>query len=185
MDLAVEFKQNYQKAINSLREELKSIRTGRASPSLVENIEVVTYGGTARLKLLELATITTDGPAALSIVPYDASVTQDIERAILTTPLGLTPAVQGSNIIIKIPALNEEQREKFIKLVATIVEEKKVQIRSARDDVRRTLKTSLEKKEISEDEKFRVEKEIDILSQKAMEEIQLIRDKKEKEIMEV
>lgn len=69
--------------------------------------------------------------------------------------------------------------------MATIVEEKKVQIRSARDDVRRTLKTSLEKKEISEDEKFRVEKEIDILSQKAMEEIQLIRDKKEKEIMEV
>lgn len=185
MDLVSQFKLSSQKAINSLKEELKSIRTGRATPSLVENIMVETYGGTARLKVLELSTITTDGPAALSIVPYDASVLQDIERAILTSPIGLSPAVQGSKIIIKIPPLSEEQREKFIKLVASTVEEKKVQIRQARDDVRRSLKTALEKKEISEDEKFRVEKQIDNLSQEAMEQIQVIRDKKEKEIREV
>ena len=185
MDLITEFKTNAQKAIDSLKEELKSIRTGRASPSLVENIIVETYNGSARLKVLELATINTEGPTALAITPFDPSVLQDIERAILSSPIGLSPVVQGSKIIIKIPPLSEEQREKFIKLASSIVEEKKVQVRNARDDVRRNLKTTLEKKEISEDEKFRVEKEVDSLSQKAMEEIQLIRDRKEAEIREV
>lgn len=185
MDVTSEFKTNSQKTIDSLKEDLKSIRTGRATPSFVENIIVEAYNGTTKLRLMELSTITTDGPAALSIVPFDPSTLQDIERAILKSPLGMSPIVQGSRIIIKIPALSGEQREKFIKLVGEKVEERKVMIRNNRDNARRSVKNMFEKKEITEDEKFRIEKEVDTASQKFMEEIQTIRDKKEQEIREV
>jgi ribosome recycling factor len=151
MEFTSQFKQNAQKVIESLKENLKSIRTGRATPSLVENLIVETYGGQTKLKLLELSTITTEGPAALSIVPFDPSTTQDIEKTILKSPLGLSPAVQGSRIIIRIPPLSEEQREKFIKIVAGIIEEKKVTIRNHRDETRKVIKTSFEKKETTED----------------------------------
>ena len=185
MDLTSDFKNSSQKVIESLKEDLKSIRTGHASPSLVENLVVEAYGGSTKLRLLELATITTEGPAALSITPFDPSTIQEIERSILKSPLGISPIVQGSRIIIKIPPLSSEQREKFIKIIGEKVEEKKVHIRNNRDSVRRVLKGMFEKKEITEDDIFRLEKEIDLITQKFMEEIQVIRDKKEKEIREV
>ena len=185
MDPTSDFKNNCQKVINSLKEDLKSIRTGRATPSLVENLTVETYGGSTHLRLMELSTITTEGPTALSIVPFDPSVLSDIEKSILKSPLGLSPIVQGSRIVLKIPALSTEQRDKFIKIAAEKVEAKKNQIRNYRDDVRKSLKTSFEKKEVTEDEKFRQEKEIDIISGKFTEEIESIKDKKEQEIREI
>lgn len=185
MDETQEFKSKAQKAVDFLKEDLKTIRTGRATPSLVENITVEAYSGSTKLRMMELATIVTEGPSALSISPFDPSTLQDIEKAILKSPLGMSPVVQGSRIIIKIPPLSEEQREKFIKLANGKVEEKKVQIRAARDDARRSLKEKFEKKEITEDAKFRIEKEIDTASSKFMEEIDVIRDKKEQEIREV
>lgn len=185
MDIITTFSQQAEKTINSLKEDLKSIRTGRASPSLVENLPVETYGGQTKLRLLELATIITDGPSTISITPFDPTVIQDIERAILKSPLGLTPATQGTKIIIRIPALDSEQREKYIKVVGEKIEGKKIIIRNHRDEARRIIKTSFEKKEMGEDEKYRLEKEIDLLSTKLMEEINSIRENKEKEITEV
>jgi len=185
MDIISTFNQQSSKTIASLKEDLKSIRTGRASPSLVENLNVETYGGQTKLRLLELATIITEGASSLSISPFDPSVIQDIEKAILKSPLGLTPATQGTKIIIRIPSLNTEQREKYIKVVREKVEEKKITIRNHRDDSRRIIKNSFEKKEMSEDEKYRLEKEIDTQSTKFMEEINVIKENKEKEIMEV
>ena len=185
MDLISEFKQNSQKTIDFLKEDLKSIRTGRASPSIVENLTVETYGGQSKLRLLELATITTEGPQVLLIIPFDPSVLLDIEKSVLKSPLGLTPAVQGSKIIIRIPSLNTEQREKYIKIVGEKVEEKKVTIRNHRDDTRRIIKTAFEKKEMGEDEKYRLEKEIDSQTTKFMEEIEIIKEDKTKEIMTV
>ncbi len=185
MDNVSLFSQLANKTIQSLKEDLKSIRTGRASPSIVENLPVETYGGQSKLKLLELATITTDGPSSLLIIPFDPSIIQDIEKSILKSPLGLTPAVQGSKIIIRIPSLNTEQREKYIKIVGEKVEEKKVTIRNHRDDARRIIKTAFEKKEMSEDEKYRLEKDIDTKSTKFMEEINSIKENKENEIREV
>ncbi len=185
MDIVSTFNQQAAKTIASLKEDLKSIRTGRASPSLVENLTVETYGGQTKLRLLELATIITEGASLISISPFDPSVIQDIEKAILKSPLGLTPATQGTKIIIRIPSLNTEQREKYIKVVREKVEEKKVTVRNHRDDSRRIIKNSFEKKEMSEDEKYRLEKEIDTQSIKFMEEINVIKESKEKEIMEV
>lgn len=185
MDVTQGFKEKSQKAVDFLKEDLKSIRTGRATPSLVENITVEAYGGSTKLRLMEMATIVTEGPSALSITPFDPSTLQDIEKSILKSPLGMSPITQGTRIIIKIPPFSEEQREKFIKLAGTKVEEKKVQVRANRDDARKLLKDRFEKKEITEDEKFRVEKEIDSMSSKFMEEIETIQDKKEQEIREV
>ena len=185
MDIVSTFESQSAKTILALKEDLKSIRTGRASPSLVENLVVETYGGQSKLRLLELATIMTEGASSISITPYDPSVIQDIEKAILKSPLGLTPATQGTRIVIRIPSLNTEQREKYIKVVGEKIEEKKIAIRNHRDDSRRNMKNSFEKKEMSEDEKYRLEKEIDLQSTKFMEEINTIRESKEKEIMEI
>jgi ribosome recycling factor len=185
MDLVSEFKIKSQNIINSLKENLKSIRTGRANPSLVENLIVETYGGQTKLRLLELATITIEGPQAISILPFDPSVQLDIEKAILKSPLGLSPTVQGNRLIIKIPSLSQEQRNKYIKIVGETIEVKKNQVRSIRDDVRKKIKSNFENKETTEDEKFRLEKEIDNLTSQIMEEIQTIRANKEQEIREL
>lgn len=178
------YRQDAESIISYLREDLKSIRTGRANPSLVENLIVETYGGQAKLKLQEVATITLEANA-LSVIPFDHSTLIDIEKAILKSPLGLSPVTQGNRIIIKIPTLSEEQRQKMVKLVHQKIEERKNMIRNARDDQRRKIKSSFENKEITEDNKFRLEKEIDSLSQQFMKTIEEIKNRKEEEIMEV
>ncbi len=185
MDTISFFCQQANKTIQVLIEDLKSIRTGRASPSLVENLSVESYGGQTKLRLLELATIMADGPSSLLIIPFDPSIIQDIEKAILKSPLGLTPSVQGSKIIIKIPSLNSEQREKYIKIVREKVEEKKMTIRNYRDNARKMIKSSFEKKEMGEDERYRLEKDIDSQTAKFMSEINNVEERKENEIREV
>jgi len=180
-----EFQQNSEKAILYLKEDLKSIRTGRASPSLVENLVVETYGGQAKLKLYELASLSTEGPTTLVIVPFDPSIIADIEKSILKSPLGISPQTQGNRILLRLPTMATDQREKMIKLVGQKIEEKKVIIRGFRDEARKKIKLSFEKKETTEDNKFRLEKEIDNLTQKQMEELDKVKDNKEKGINEI
>ena len=184
MDLN-QFKTNLTQTLSHLKEQLKTIRTGRANPSIIEDLTVETYGGSTILKLKELATIVSEGPSALIVAPFDPSTIQDIEKAILKSPLGLTPATQGSRITLRIPAMSQEQREKYIKLVGQMIEEKRVIARNHRDDVRKKIKELFDSKETTEDEKYRVEKEIDTISQKAMEDIQTLKDLKETEIKEI
>lgn len=186
MELVLEdFKKNVEKTVSLLKEDIRVIRTGRATPALVEGLQVETYNGQAKLKLLELASIITEGPATLVIVPFDVQTIPDIERAILKSALGLTPQTKGHRIDIKVPSLSQEQREKLIKFVKQKVEEKRQIIRNHRDETRKKLRILLDTKEINEDIKFRAEKEIDNISQKSQEEIQRIKENKEKEIQEV
>lgn len=174
-----------QKSLNHIREELKSIRTGKAHPSLVENLIVDAYGGQSKLKLMELSTIMADSASSLVITPYDQSTVQDIEKAVLKSPLGISPIVSGNKISLRFPALSEEQRLKLLKVVSQAVEEEKHVVRNHRDEARRKIKNLFESKEITEDEKFRLEKEIDLASQKIMDELYSIKEKKEKELMEI
>ena len=183
--LLTEFQQNLAKTVQLLKEDLKLIRTGRATPALVEDLIIETYAGQTKLKLLELATITIDSPTSLLVAPFDPSTISDIEKAILKSTLGFSPQTQGSRIIIKIPPLSQEQREKMIKLIGQKVEEKKSIIRNHRDDLRRKIKLRLEQSMITEDDKFRTEKEIDSLTHKQMEELDRIRQNKESEIRQV
>lgn len=184
-NIAQDFLNLIDKTILSLQEEFKSIRTGRATPALIENLQVETYGGQTKLKLLELATITTDGPSALVISPFDTSTMQDIEKAILKSTLGLSPQTQANRIVVKIPSLSQEQREKMIKLIREVVEEKREIIRNHRDESRKKVKNELEVKSITEDQRFRIEKEIETHSQNSIEKIQKIKELKEKDILEV
>lgn len=180
-----DFKQNALKTLQLLKEDIKVIRTGRASPALVEAMIVETYGGQTSLKLMELANITTEGPSVLVIIPFDISTLQDIEKAILKSAIGLSPQTQGSRIVVKIPPLSQEQREKLLKVVNQKIEEKRIIIRNHRDEARKKIKHQVDKKEITEDAKFRLEREIDNLTQTFMEQIQEVKEIKEKEIMEV
>lgn len=186
MDPATEsLKHDANQTLERLREELKTIRTGKANPSLMENLVVETYGGQSKLKLQELATLGSEGANFIVITPFDPSTSGDIEKAILKSPLGFTPAVQGNRIVIKIPPLTEEQRTKFVKLANQMVEEKRGVIRNLRDNARKNVKARLEKKELTEDDKYRIEKEIDTITQKVTDAMLELRQHKEADIMQV
>ena len=180
-----EFKASSQKTISSLKEDLKAIRTGRANPAMFESLEVEAYGGSTVLRLKELSTMTTEGASTIVIVPFDPSTSNDIERAIMKSPLGVTPQNEGTKIYIRIPPMTEEQREKMIKVVNQKIEEKKGVIRNMRDDVRKKIKKMIEGKEITEDDKTSMEKALDTLNTELMGEIDSIKSAKEEEIRQV
>ena len=184
MDLS-NFKNNLALTIASLKEELKSIRTGRANPTMIEDLIVEAYGGTTKLRLKELATIVSDGPSALLIAPFDPSTIIDIEKAILKSPLGVSPQTQGTRITVRIPPMSQEQRDKYVKLIGQMIEEKRSIVRNHRDDVRKKIKEEFDDKNLTEDEKYRVEKEIDTITQKANEDIASVKAAKDAEIQEV
>lgn len=183
-DIITSFTQSLQTIVTNLREELKGIRTGRAHTGMLESLPVEAYGGT-KMRLIELASLTIEGTAALQITPFDPGTVKDIEKAIMASPLGLNPQTEGNRIIVRIPPLTEEQRVKFTKLVSQIVEDAKNRIRRARDDARKQIKAMEDRKEIMEDERYRMEKEIDKQTTETNEELQSLKEKKEQEIMEV
>ncbi len=180
-----DFTKASQAIILHLREDLKTIRTGRANPAVLEDLIVEAYGGQSKFKMLELATITTDGASQLIVAPYDPVTITDIERAVLKSPMGLTPVNQGGRIIIRIPPLSQEQRQKLAKIINQKIEEKKNSIRMQRDEARKKIKQQAEANEITKDDRFRMEKDIDTASQKIMVEIDTIKKNKDTEIMQV
>lgn len=184
MDLS-EFKKNISLTITALKEELKSIRTGRANPAMVEDLIIEAYGGSTKLRLKELSTITTDGASALLIAPFDPSTIIDIEKGILKSPLGISPKTQGTRITIRIPPMSQEQRDKFVKLVGQMIEEKRSIVRNHRDDIRKKVRDEFDEKNLTEDNRYRLEKEIDTLTQKANEDIASVKVAKDTEIQEV
>jgi ribosome recycling factor len=184
MDIS-EFKKDISLTITALKEELKSIRTGRANPAMVEDLIVEAYGGSTKLRLKELATITTDGASALLIAPFDPSTIIDIEKGILKSPLGISPQTQGTRITIRIPPMSQEQRDKYVKLVGQMIEEKRSIVRNHRDDIRKKVRDQFDEKELTEDDKYRLEKEIDTLTQKANEDIASVKAAKDTEIQQV
>lgn len=177
-----EFRASLEDVLTYTRDNLGSIRTGRASPALVENISVTTYGGQATLKVIELATLTTGGPQEILISPFDQSTIQDIEKAIRSSSLGFIVSVSGTQIRAKTPPLSQEQREKYAKLVTQFAEESRETLRHERDEIRKKVKLSYEAKEISEDEKRRVETDIDKVSKEYTDKIEEFKKRKEQEI---
>ncbi len=177
------FKTSTAALIENSKEELKGIRTGRANAGMVENLMVEAYG--SKMRLRELATIATEGPTAIVIVPFDPGTVKNIENAIIDSPLGFNPKTEGTKMYIRIPPLSEEQRVKYAKLANQMIEETKNYIRHAREDSRKKIKNMFDAKEIREDEKFRAEKEIDSITSNTTETLQSMKESKEKEIMEV
>ena len=170
-------------AIAALEEDLATIRTGRASPALVERLPIEYYG--APTPLMQLATISVPEPRQLMIRPFDATTLKTIERSILASDLGLTPNNDGKAIRLNIPVLTEERRRDLVKHVHARLEEGRVAVRNVRRDLMKDLKEFEKEKLISEDDLKTAEEELQKLTDKVIVQLDGIGEKKQKEIMEV
>jgi ribosome recycling factor len=170
-------------AVQALEEDLGGIRTGRASPALIERLQVEYYG--TPTPLIQLASISVPEPRSLLIRPYDASSLKDIERAIQASDLGLTPNNDGKSIRLNLPPLTEERRQELVKVVNNRVEEARVAVRNVRRDSIRDLREFEQEKMISEDDQKRGEDELQKITDRLIDEINAICERKEKEILEV
>lgn len=172
-----------EKAVGALRTDLMGIRTGRASPALVERIMVEAYG--SAMPLNQTATIAVPEPRLLTIRPWDASIIGAIERAILKSDLGLTPSSDGKIIRLPIPTLTDERRRDLARMVNRRVEEGRVAVRNLRRDGLKELEALEKNKEISEDDLFRAKEDLQELTDQYVKKIDEIGEQKQAEIMEV
>lgn len=170
-------------AIQALDEDLAGIRTGRAHPALVEKLHIEYYG--MPTPLLQLASISVPEPRSLLIRPFDSSTLKAIERGILASDLGLTPNNDGKAIRLNLPPLTEERRRDLVKVVHSRAEDGRVAIRNVRRDTIKDLREYEEEKMINEDDLKRGEEDLQKITDKYIEDINLISDRKQREIMEV
>lgn len=182
-DIYKEAETRMKGAVQALEEDLASIRTGRASPALVERLPVEYYG--TPTPLIQLASIAIPEPRALLIRPFDASTLRVIERAIQASDLGLTPNNDGKSIRLNLPPLTEERRRELVKVVHSRVEESRVAIRNVRRDINKDMQEFEKEKMISEDDLKRGEEEVKKLVDRYIETINSVGSRKEKEILEV
>ena len=174
-----------QEVIDLVLGDVASIRTGKATSGLVDDISVMAYGGAQQLKVQELATITTTDAQTLVIDPWDKSIIGDIKKGIQEANIGLNPSVDGEIIRISLPPMTTEDREKYIKLLSTKLENGKVMIRQIRGDAMKEIKNAFEEKELSEDERFNQEKRLQEITDEYVEKIDGIGANKKKELLQV
>jgi ribosome recycling factor len=171
------------KAIDALRRDLATIRTGRASPSLVERLPVDYYGSSTPLN--QLAGISVPEPRMLVIQPWDRGSMAAIEKAIMKSELGLNPTNDGQVVRIAIPPLTEERRKQLVKLVHGHVEDSKVALRNIRRDAMAHVKELLTEKLIGEDDERRAEHQVDELTRRYVSDAERVGKAKEQEVLEV
>jgi len=171
------------KCVNAYRQELKRLRTGRASTSLVDHIRVDYYG--AESPLQQVANVAVEDARTLTIVPYDKQMVAVIEKAIMKSDLGITPNTAGTVIRVPMPALTEERRRDLTKVVKHEAENARVAIRNVRRDVLQDLKEMLKEKLISEDVDRKAHEEVQKLTDKYVAEVEQVLAEKEKELMQV
>lgn len=172
-----------KKTISSCRDELLSIRAGRANPSILDRITVDYYG--AQTPLNQIANISAPEPRMIVIQPWDASAVQEIEKAIQKSELGLNPSNDGKIIRLSIPQLTEERRVELTKVVKKTGENSKVAIRNQRRDANDAIKKMLKSNEMTEDESKQAEEKVQEITDKFVKEIDVLIEQKEKEMMEV
>lgn len=183
--ILVSTKAKMQKAIEVLKDDFGTVKTGKAVPQLVENVVINAYQGTARLKIMELATIHVVDTQTIAITPFDQSVIREIEKGLSDSQMGLGIAVDGALLRVTIPPLTQERREEFVKMVHKKAENGKIMIRQIRQEGNDNVKKLKEDGNISEDEVSRLEKEIQKATDDFIVQIDRIRGEKEKELMTV
>jgi len=171
------------KSVDATRHEFATVRTGRASPALLDRVEVDYYG--TRTPLKQLAGISASEARLLTVTPYDKSSIKAIEKAIMESDVGLTPSNDGSVIRLTIPELTEERRKELVKVVRRIAEEGRVAIRNVRRDVMHELRELKEAGEVGKDDEHRAEVELQKLTDERVGELDGSLAGKEKEILEV
>jgi len=182
-DILKEAETRMHAAIQSLDEDLGGIRTGRATPALVEKLSIDYYG--APTPLMQLATISVPEPRSLLIKPFDPTSLKQVERAILASELGLTPNNDGKQIRLNLPPLTEERRHELVKVVHSRLEDCRVAVRNIRRDLHNDMRDLEKEKLISEDDLKRGEEELQKATDRYIEDINKLGQRKEQEIMEV
>lgn len=178
-----ELKAKLTKSLDFLKTELSQIRTGRATPALIEEVTVEAYGG--KMTLREVASISTLDNTNLIVSPWDKSLLQSVAKAIREGGLGLNPVEDADKLRVPVPSLTEERRKEFTKLVATKTEECKNALRSVRQDHMKEIDKMFVDKEISEDEKFKFKEDVEKIVKESVEQADEMSDKKKQEIMTV
>jgi ribosome recycling factor len=182
-DILLEAEEKMIKTEEFVQHEFSGVRTGKASPALVENIMVEVYG--AQMRIRELAGITTPEPRTLAIQPWDATSVHPVEKAIQKANLGLNPTIQGKTIRIFFPELSQERRQEFVKIIKKMVEDGRVAIRHVRRDAMEQLKKHAHDSGVTEDEEKQCEKDLQKLTDDYIGKLDKHMVQKEKEIMTV
>jgi ribosome recycling factor len=175
-------KQKLQKVLDVLQDDLATIRTGKAAPALVENIVVMAYGGSAKLKVMELATVGAPDTSTLVITPFDHTTIHDLQKGIELASAGFNPVIDGTILRIKVPPLSLERRQELIKAMKQKLENGRIMVRQVRHEMIEDMKKDYEGRE---DDIKRLEKEV----QKAVDDTMVIIDewgkKKEQELLQI
>ena len=182
-DIFDDSKDRMKKGLEALERDYKRLRTGRASASLLDGVRANYYG--TPTPLAQLATVTTPDPRTIMVQPWDQTVLGEVEKSILKSGLGLTPNNDGKVIRISIPPLTEERRKDLVKMINKKAEEYKVIMRNIRRDSNELIKDLKKDKEISEDEQFKAQDEVQKITDDFIKKIDEIYSAKEKEILEV
>jgi len=182
-EIRAEAERKMQRSVESIKDEYRRIRTGRASVGLLDSIYVDYYG--SRTPLNQCAVVNVADARTLTVQPYDRGMVKAVEKAILESDLGLNPATSGTMLRIPLPPLNEERRREITKVVRRISEEGKVSIRNIRREANDTVKRMLKEKEISEDEAHGSDTDIQKLTDKYIKLVEAATEEKEKEVMTV
>ncbi|HEY6150999.1 MAG TPA: ribosome recycling factor [Gaiellaceae bacterium] len=182
-DLMQDAARRMDKSVESAQTEFSTLRTGRASPALLDRVQIDYYGQKTPLK--QLATIGAPEPRMLTVQPFDPNSLQSIERAIQESDLGLTPSNDGKLIRLPIPQLTEERRQELVKVVRGMAEDGRVAVRNVRRDVIHHLKELVDKGEVGKDEEHRAEERVQKLTDEHTKKIDELLQRKEAEILEV
>jgi len=176
-------KPEFDKAIEHLKNEIAALRTGRATPALVEDISVEAYGVKTPLK--GLASVSVSDPKTLLIEPWDKGVLKEIEKSIQLANIGINPVNEGVRLRLSIPSLTEESRRELIKILQQKLEQSRISLRSIRDKVRGEIIEAERQKQITEDDRYRSQEKLDELIEEYHFRIKEIGEQKEKEIMTI
>jgi ribosome recycling factor len=182
-DLLKDAREHMDKSVDATRTKFGSVRTGRASPVLLDRINVDYFGAVTPLK--QLATVSAPEARLLTVQPYDKSSIKNIERAILESDIGLTPNNDGAVIRLQVPELTEERRKELVKVVRTLAEEGRVAIRNIRRDVMHDLRELRDAGETGTDDEHRAEEALQKLTDEKIHELDAVLKAKEEEILEV
>jgi len=171
------------RALEAMRREFAGVRTGKASPALLDSVRVEAYGG--HMPLNQVGTVSVPEPRLLTVQPWDRSLIKAIEKALQESDLGLNPSNDGSMIRIPIPALTEERRREYVRLLHKMAEEGRVAIRQARKDANDEIKQRQKDGELSEDDSRREQDDVQKLTNQYVERVDELLKRKEAEVLEV
>jgi ribosome recycling factor len=172
-----------KKSIEALKHEFAKIRTGRAHPSLLEHIKVPYYG--SEVSISQVANVAVEDSRTLTVTPWERNLVPVIEKAIMTSDLGLNPSTAGTVIRVPMPPLTEQRRRELVKVVRHEAESGRVSIRNIRRDANHELKTALKEKQISEDEERRIQEQIQKMTDQFIKEVDRLLEEKEADLLAV